>query len=398
MWGKAPVARCNQPVRRRFIFLWLSSPRWATNATAFVGDDRVSQSEEPRRFRFEDGSFLALVLIVTIAFAMVIAPFFGAILWALVLALMFSPVHRRILDRMPGRSTVAALITLVIVILIVILPAVFLSNALIQEFLQVYGMIQSGKINIAAMFEQMTGALPDWAAGWLRSRGWTDFGAVRQQIADAFNGSFSAIATHALQVGQGALNLILMLGVMLYLTFFLIRDGEALAHKVVESIPLDPDRRRAVIRNFTVVTRATIKGSLIVAIVQGFVGGVTFALLGIEGALLWGTIMAIFSLIPAIGCGIVWLPVALYLFATGAVIKGIILVAAGALVIGSIDNVLRPILVGRETRMPDYVVLISTLGGLQIFGFHGFIVGPVVAALFIGTWDIVTEQRRAAAR
>jgi predicted PurR-regulated permease PerM len=358
----------------------------------------VNESEEPRRFRFEDGSFLALVLIVTVGFALVIAPFFGAILWGLVLALMFSPIHRRILDRMPGRSNVAALITLLIVILIVILPAAFLGSALIQEFLHVYAMIQSGQIDIARMFEQMTGALPDWAANWLAARGWTDFAAARQQISEALSGSFSAIAAHALQVGQGALNLVLMLGVMLYLTFFLIRDGEELARRVIESIPLDPDRRRAVIRNFTVVTRATIKGSLIVAIVQGLTGGVTFALLGIEGALLWGTIMAVFSLIPAIGCGIVWVPVALYLFATGAVVKGIILVVAGALVIGSIDNVLRPILVGRDTRMPDYVVLISTLGGLQLFGFHGFIVGPVVAALFIGTWNIVTEQRRAASR
>ncbi|MES2498726.1 MAG: AI-2E family transporter [Pseudomonadota bacterium] len=358
----------------------------------------MSTSEEPQPFRFEDGSFLALVLVVSIAFAMVIAPFFGAILWALVLALMFNPVHRRILALMPGRTTIAALITLVMIILVVILPAIFLTNALIQEFLHVYALIQSGQINIARMFEQMTGALPDWAASWLRSRGWTDFAAARQQISEALSGSFSAIATHALQFGQGAFNLILMMGVMLYLTFFLVRDGEALGQRVIESIPLDPDRRRAVIRNFTIVTRATIKGSLIVAIVQGVVGGITFALLGIEGALLWGTIMAIFSLIPAIGCGIVWLPVALYLFATGAVVKGVILVIAGALVIGSIDNVLRPLLVGRETRMPDYVVLISTLGGLQIFGFHGFIIGPVVAALFIGTWNIVTEQRRIARR
>lgn len=358
----------------------------------------MSESEEPPRFRIEDGSFLALVLIVSVAFALVVAPFFGAILWGLVLALMFGPVHKRILAAMPGRSNLAALLTLFVIILIVILPAAFLGSALIQEFLHVYGMVQSGQIDIAQLFERMTTALPDWAANWLRARGWTDIDTARRQMSETLSGSFSAIATHALQVGQGALNLVLMLGVMLYLTFFLIRDGEALAHRVVESIPLDPDRRRAVIRNFTVVTRATIKGSLIVAIVQGFVGGVTFALLGIEGALLWGTIMAIFSLIPAIGCGIVWLPVALYLFATGAVVKGIILVLAGAFVIGSIDNILRPILVGRDTRMPDYVVLISTLGGLQIFGFHGFIVGPVVAALFIGTWDIVTEQRRIARR
>lgn len=355
----------------------------------------MAEPDEPNRFRIEDGSFLALVLLVTIGFAAVVAPFFGAILWGVVLALMFDPVHRRIQARMPERPSLAALLTLLVIILIVILPAAFLGSALISEFLTVYNAIQSGQIDIAKMFAQATHALPEWARNWLQANGWTDFEGARHRVSEALSGSFSSIAGRALAVGQGALNLVLMLGVMLYLTFFLIRDGEALTKRVIRSIPLDPDRRHAVFRNFTVVTRATIKGSLVVAIVQGFVGGITFWALGIEGALLWGTIMGVFSLVPAIGCGIVWVPVALYLLATGAVAKGLILVAAGVLVIGMIDNVLRPILVGRDTRLPDYVVLISTLGGLQVFGFHGFIIGPVVAALFIGTWDIVTEQRKA---
>lgn len=357
----------------------------------------MAAPDEPGRFRIEDGSFLALVLIVTIGFALVVAPFFGAILWGVVLALMFDPVYRRIRDRMPGRPSLAALLTLMVVILIVILPAAFLGTALIQEFLTVYNAVQSGQIDIAKMFAQATSALPDWAQGWLQANGWTDFEGARHRISEALSGSLSSIAGRALAVGQGALNLVLMLGVMLYLTFFLIRDGEALTKRVIQSIPLDSDRRRAVFRNFTLVTRATIKGSLVVAIVQGFIGGVTFSLLGLQGALLWGTLMGVFSLIPAIGTGIIWVPVALYLIATGALVKGLILTACGVLIISMVDNVLRPILVGRDTRLPDYVVLISTLGGLQVFGFHGFIVGPVVAALFIATWDIVTEQRKAAA-
>lgn len=356
----------------------------------------MTAPEDPQRFRIEDGSFLALVLIVSVGFAAVVAPFFGAILWAIVLALMFEPVYRRILGAMPGRPSLAALLTLTTIVLVVILPALFLGTALIQEFLTVYNAIQSGRIDIAALFARFTAALPGWVQGWLHANGLTDFEGARHRITEALSGSFGAIAGRALAVGQGAFNLILMGGVMLYLTFFLIRDGEQLTKRVIRSIPLDPDRRHAVFRNFTVVTRATIKGSLVVAIVQGVIGGVTFWILGIEGALLWGTMMGLFSLVPAIGCGIVWVPVALYLFATGAVVKGLVLVIAGTVVIGTVDNVLRPILVGRDTRLPDYVVLISTLGGLQVFGFHGLIVGPVVAALFLAVWEIVTEQRKAA--
>jgi predicted PurR-regulated permease PerM len=141
------------------------------------------------------------------------------------------------------------------------------------------------------------------------------------------------------------------------------------------------------------VIRATIKGSVIVAIVQGLIGGIVFWALGVEGALLWGVMMGLFSLLPAVGTGLVWVPVAIYLFAIGAIAKGLILVICGLFVIGMVDNILRPILVGRDTRMPDYVVLISTLGGLQLFGFSGIVIGPVIAALFIAIWNIVSGMR-----
>jgi predicted PurR-regulated permease PerM len=136
------------------------------------------------------------------------------------------------------------------------------------------------------------------------------------------------------------------------------------------------------------------KGSFVIAIVQGIIGGVIFSALGIGGALLWGIAMGFFSLLPAIGTGLIWVPVALYLFITGAFWKGAILVFCGLFVIGLVDNLLRPVLVGRDTQMPDYVVFISTLGGLELFGFNGIVVGPVIAALFIAIWDIFTESQQ----
>jgi len=350
-------------------------------------------AKDTSRFRFEDGGFLILVLIVTIAFGFVIKPFFGAILWSLVLALLFGPMNRRLLVLHPGRRNGMALLTLTTIILMVILPAIMLGALLIQEFVEAYNRFQTGAIDLQAMFDSAFRALPRWLADWLRTNGWADFSTVRDSVGKGLAGSFRTFAGQALLVGQSTLDLLLMLSIMLYLTFFLLRDGDELAARVIQAIPLDPERRDAVVQNFVVVIRATIKGSLVVAMVQGLIGGIVFWALGIEGALLWGVLMGIFSLIPAVGTGLVWVPVSIYLLATGAMVPALILIFCGLFVIGMVDNILRPILVGRDTRMPDYVVLISTLGGLQVFGFNGFVIGPVVAALFIGTWNIFTASR-----
>jgi predicted PurR-regulated permease PerM len=350
------------------------------------------------RLRFEDGAFLALVLAVTVAFAMVLQPFFGAILWALILAILFGPLNKKILERIPGRANSAAVLTLLVILLIVIIPAILLSMALIQEFLLVYNQFESGQIDVRVMFEKALAALPRRLSTWLASVGWADFSTVRDSVSAGLSGQVQNLAGRALQFGQGTFNLLLMLGLMLYLTFFLLRDGDALQKRVINAIPLEPHQRDAVVSNFTVVIRATIKGSLVVAIVQGILGGLVFWGLDISGALLWGVVMGAFSLIPAIGTGIIWVPVSLYLFATGAYVEGGILVFCGIFVIGLVDNILRPILVGRDTRMPDYVVLISTLGGLQLFGVSGFVIGPVVAALFIGIWNIFTKTWRKSSR
>lgn len=347
-----------------------------------------------RTASIEDGFFLGLVILVSIAFAAILEPFFAAILWGLIVAILFAPFNQRLLKMMPNRRNSAALITLVLIIAIVIVPAILLSIALVQEAAYFYGKIQSGDINFARMFARVQGSLPDWAHSSLRRMGFNNFDAARATVTRGITSSFRTLAAQALLIGQSAFSFVVALGVMLYLSFFLLRDGDALARRFAEAAPLRAHQREALLRRFVVVIRATIKGSIIVAIVQGFVGGVVFWALGIQGALLWGVLMGAFSLLPAIGSGLVWVPVALYLFATGAIWQGAVLVGCGVLVIGMVDNVLRPILVGRDTRIPDYVVLISTLGGIELFGFNGIVIGPVIAALFIATWNIFTTMRR----
>ncbi len=348
-----------------------------------------------RSHRIEDGFFLAIVILVTIAFALILEPFFAAVLWGVIAAILFWPVNQKLLKTMPQRKNSASVITLLLIIAIVIIPTILLCIALVQEATLIYGQIQSGKIDFARMFSQFYSSMPDFAKSAMRRMGLTNFDALRQTVSNGISNSFRTIAGQAFQVGQSAFSFIIALGVMLYLTYFLLRDGDVLSKRFANAAPLRPLQREALINRFVVVIRATVKGTIIVAIVQGFIGGVVFWALGIQGALLWGVLMGVFSLLPAIGSAIVWAPVSLYLFATGDIMSGVILIFCGAVVIGMVDNLLRPLLVGRDTRIPDYVVLISTLGGIELFGFNGIVIGPVIAAIFISTWNIFTTMRQA---
>ncbi|AZI36827.1 hypothetical protein NT2_05_04280 [Caenibius tardaugens NBRC 16725] len=352
------------------------------------------QDDEPRKFQFEDAGFLTLVVLVTLAFAWLIAPYFGAILWAVVAAILFDPVNRRLAVVLGGRKNLSTTLTLLLIVALVIIPALLLGFALVQEAVSVYNQIQSGQVDFPGMIQRFVASLPDWANRIARSASMNDLNELKDLFGGGVASGLQAIASRALNLGQGALKFLASLGVMLYLTYFLLRDGESLGRRILPAIPLRSAERDALLRHFVVVVRATMKGTVVVAVVQGCLGGLVFWILGIEGALLWGLMMGFFSLVPAVGTGAVWVPVAIYLLVTGSVSEGLILIGFGLLVIGMVDNLLRPILVGKETRMPDFVVLIATLSGLGIFGLNGFIVGPMIAALFMAVWSMVADQRR----
>ena len=343
----------------------------------------------------QTGFLIALVLVASLGFARVVEPFFGAIVWAVVVSIMFTPLNNKVTELLGGRRSLAALLTLNIILGLVIIPAIILTAVLLQQASGVYAQFQSGSINFDKWFITINARLPSWAHDQLVRAGLTDLAAVRAQVSAGLASSFRTLAAQAFSIGQGALSFLGALTVMLYLTFFMLRDGYVMAAQIERAIPLRHDHRRAVLKRFTDVIRATVKGSLVVAILQGLIGGIIFFSLGIGGATLWGVTMGLFSLLPAIGTGIVWVPVAIYLLATGAIWQGVTLALCGFFIISSVDNVVRPILVGRETRMPDYIVLISTLGGLALFGFNGLVVGPVIAAAFLGAWEIFTQTQEA---
>lgn len=346
------------------------------------------------RDRLEDKAFLILIVVVSLAFAWILTSFYGAILWGVVIAMMFAPLYRRLLRRMPKRNTVASLIMLLAIVLIVILPLTLIAAALTQQGAVVVGKMQSGELNFGKLLQQVLNALPGWATGLLDRFGVASLGDMQEKVTAGLVKGSQTIAAQAIDIGQSTFGFMVNVVIMLYLLFFFFRDGDGLAGKIKDAIPLRPGLRDELMEKFTIVIRATVKGSLLVALAQGALGGLIFWILGINAALLWAVLMAFLSLLPAVGAGLVWMPVAVYLLATGSFWQGAILIAYGFLVIGLVDNIMRPILVGKDTKLPDYVVLISTLGGIEAFGLNGFVIGPVIAAMFIAAWEIFSKQRK----
>jgi len=341
--------------------------------------------------RLEQKVFLALLLVVSVAFGWILLPFYGAVFWAVILAIIFAPIQRRLLARLNARRNLAALASLFICLLVAVLPVILIAGVLVQEGTTLYKQIESGEIDIDSFVSHAKELLPaSWQAQMQRF-GLGDMDQIRERLASSALQGSQFLATKAFSFGQGTFQFMLSFFLMLYLLFFLLRDGRELVARIRKAVPLSDNQKRRLFSKFTRVVRATVKGNIVVAATQGALGGIIFAILGIPSAVLCGVLMAFLSLLPAVGAGVIWTPVAIYFLMKGLIVQGVILILYGVLVIGLVDNILRPILVGKDTKMPDYVVLISTLGGLSLFGLNGFVIGPLIAALFISAWGLFTS-------
>lgn len=337
-------------------------------------------------------AFILLLALVTIAFGWILLPYFGAIFWAGTLALVFNPLQQKLVQRFNGRRNLAALTTLLICFVIVIIPGTLVTTSMVYEGRSLFLRIRSGDINLGDYINQLHVLLPNSLDNWLERIGLDSFSQLREKFsAGAMQGS-QYVATQLLSIGQNTVQFVTSLGVMVYLMFFFFRDGLQLTALLLRAIPLSHHHKTQLLDKFAAVVRATVKGNVIIAIIQGCIGGVTFWGLGVEAALLWGAMMSFLSLLPAIGAALVWIPVVIYFFAVGAFLKASILSFVGIVVIGLVDNLLRPPLVGKDTKMPDYVVLTATIGGMSLFGINGFVIGPLIAALFIATWALFIAE------
>jgi predicted PurR-regulated permease PerM len=345
----------------------------------------------------ESKSLLLLVLAATVLFFLILWPFFGAVCWAVFIAIVFWPLHQRFLHGARGRRNTAALASLALILLIVILPFALLAASITQEASVLVEKLRSGEIQLAAFFQKAIEALPHWARGILERFGLTDLAMLQQKVLATVSSSGQVLTSRVVGIGQVTLDFIVAFFVMIYMLFFLFRDGDRLTQSISRAIPLHPQHTRRLLTQFATVVRATVKGNIVVALVQGALGALAFWVLGMPGAILWGAVMALLSLLPAVGAAMVWGPVAAYYFFTGQIVEGAGLVIWGTLVIGLVDNFLRPVLVGKDTRMPDYLVLVATLGGIVVFGLNGFVIGPVIAAVFLVSWDMLASVRQQSA-
>ena len=338
--------------------------------------------------RLFHGAYILFLVLITISFLYLLSPYYTAIFWALIFSVVFRPVYRHLLNVLPNRRNIAALLTLIIATLTAIIPLSFIAASVATEVAGLYNRIQSGELNLGLYADQIFDNLPVFVKEILERYQINDVFGLRDKLLAFTNQAARLLTTEIVSISQNTFSFLISSGIMLYLMFFLLRDGLAMQSYVKRLIPLHGEHKTHLFEKFITVIRATVKGNLLVAMAQGALGGIIFAILGIQGAILWGVLMAFLSLLPAIGAAIIWFPVAIYFLVTGSVIEGVVLIVFGFGVIGLVDNILRPILVGKDTKLPDYVVLLSTLGGMAIFGISGFVIGPAVAALFTATWDL----------
>ncbi|MBV4487612.1 AI-2E family transporter [Pseudomonas sp. SWRI153] len=338
-------------------------------------------------------SLTVLLVLVTVAFIWILLPFYGAVFWAVILGILFAPVQRRLQMKFGWQRNLTSLCTLSLCLVIAILPVIIVSILLVQEGAAVYKNIESGELDIAAYLAQFKHSLPPYFQNLLDRFGMGELDSLREKIVKSAMQGSQVLATQAFSFGQGTFEFVVSFFIMLYLLFFFLRDGPDLARKMRTAVPLEENHKRRLQLKFNRVVRATVKGNVLVAVTQGALGGAIFWFLDIPSALLWAVLMAFLSLLPAVGAGIVWAPVAAYFLLSGMIWQGVVLGLFGVFVIGLVDNVLRPILVGKDTKMPDYMILISTLGGLAVFGLNGFVIGPLIAALFLSSWALFDETK-----
>ena len=333
--------------------------------------------------RFRKAFVLVLTAAISVAFFATIRGFLMALLLAAILAGICRPLYRGLARLLRGRDSLAALVTILLVIALVVGPISTFLGVVANQALEVGHNLEPWVKERIAAERAGTGVLamlPESLRPY-QSQILQRAGEVAAQIGRSLV-DLLAVAT------RGTLRFLLLLVVTLYASFFFLRDGSSIRERILSYAPLSPQEKERVVERFVSVSRATLKGVLLIGSLQGALGGAAFGVAGITGAAFWGTLMALCSMIPGVGTALVWIPTTFVLIAQGRSSAALGIVLWFVLVVGMVDNFLRPRLVGKDTKLPDLLILISTLGGIFVYGPAGIVIGPLVAALFVTIWDI----------
>lgn len=322
---------------------------------------------------------------------LMVKPFAGVLAWAAVLVIVFYPVHQRLV-RKTKRPALSALISCVLVILTILVPVVLLTVAVLREFAGAVQGLQSNLVILLDPNSPLTGRLLGWLSRFV------DIDQLRsqEQLLGWLKGKSGAIAGQTLGFLGGAIDIVVQIVFVVFTMYYLFRDGDRIFGVIRDALPLEQKQAEAILARTRDVVGASVYGLFSIAVIQGALGGLAFWVLGLPSAIVWCVAMIFLSLIPMLGAFIVWVPAAIYLFATGHYVKAILLVLWGTLVIGMIDNFLRPKLVGDRTKLHELLIFFAVLGGLQVFGVLGIVLGPVVLAITLALVDVFRAADRAA--
>jgi predicted PurR-regulated permease PerM len=333
--------------------------------------------------------FLFVLIVITYFFIRVIWPFFFTILIGAITTGLFYPLYRLLFKVTRGRVSLSSLLSCLVILLVIILPLAGVLAVVAGQALEFYNKVDD--------FLQKTPVDSSQLREWFMIGDYLErFGLDESQLLGKLGDVAKTVSTFLIKsiqrVTQGAFNVVAMLFVMLFSMYYFFKDGPAFLEKFKRLSPLDDEYEDRLIDRFASITRATIKGTLVIAIIQGILGGITFWIFGVPSPLFWGLIMVILSIIPVIGSGLVWVPAGVIELVLGHWVQGIGILAVGAGIISTVDNILRPRLVGKDTEMHPLLIFLGTLGGISVFGIVGFLVGPIIAALFVTIWDIYASE------
>ena len=343
--------------------------------------------------RFRQAFLLLLVTAISVAFVAMIRTFLLTILLAAIFTGLSYPVYQWLLRRFRDRRALTAIATLVLLLTLVIAPLLAVLGAAATEALRVTD-------TLGPRLQQLVDQPGELDSRLRGIPGYDRIAPYRAQIlmkAGELVGSTSAFLFGALSATTRATAVfIFQFFVLLYTMFFFLTDGPGLLQTVLAYLPLTEVDKQRMLEKFVSVTRATLKGTILIGIAQGVLGGLAFWAVGLDGAIFWGTVMTVLSIIPGVGGALVWVPAALILIGGGQVWRAVALVAFCGLIVGSVDNLLRPRLVGKDIKMHELLIFFSTLGGILLFGVMGFILGPILAALFVTAWEMFGTAFRSA--
>lgn len=347
---------------------------------------KAAMSEGRGRSRVERVFVAVLMVAITVWFLRMIADFHAPLFLAALFSGLMTPIYRR-LQRLLWRSDVAAsLLTVILTVAIVVVPLTLFVGVLVNQARQVTEVVVPLVQKQLADRENWEERLPDWLP--LRDQIIPYRSQIVEKAGELTGRVGSILVRVATSATQSTARFVLDLFVMLYAMFFFLMYGRAVIELILRSVPLAHADQELLFDKGLSVTRAMLKGSVVIGAVQGLLAGLAFWVVGIDGPVFWGTIMAVLSFLPGVGVALVWIPAAIYLFIYGNTGAALGLTAWCAGVVGTVDNVLRPRLVGKDTKMPDLLILLSTLGGLTYFGPIGLIAGPILAALFVTVADL----------